>query len=167
MPYATNCAGVNLTATYVSAGVAPFSLGKTIQLSDGGKAMFVCSSISAVSTYAAVVIAENYKVNMAATGNVRSGGAQIAFAQTSIGTGYCGWVQYGGRPKVNLAANCAPFVPLFTTTTPGTLDDATISAASGGVVLGVVAAVSISNATATTCMSHNGPTVDFNWFTRV
>ena len=165
--YATNRAGVSLTTTYVSAGVAPFALGTTVELNDGGRAMLVVSSVSACSTFAAVVIAENYKANMAATGNVRSGGGQVAFAQTSIATGYAGWVQFGGRPKCNLAANCAPFVPLYTTTTPGVLDDLTISAASGGIVVGVTAAVSISTATAVTVMSQNGPFVDFNLFTRV
>jgi len=160
-------AGVNLTATYVSAGAAPMALGTTVRLNDGGMAMLVESSASACSTFAAVVINESYVATMVTTGNVRSSGNQIAFAQTSIATGYCGWVQFGGRPKVNLAANCAPFVPLFTTATAGVLDDATISAASGGVVIGVMAAVSISNATAVTCMSHNGPFVDFNLFTRV
>jgi hypothetical protein len=156
--FSTELAGVNLTATYSSIGVAPFALGVTTALNDGGRAMFVCSSISAVSTFAAVVIAENYKTNMLTTGNARSSGNQVAFAQTSIGTGYCGWVQFGGRPKVNLATNCAPFVQLYTTATAGVLDDATVSG-SGGMVMGVFAAVSISNATAVTCMSHNGPFV--------
>lgn len=165
--FAIDMAGVKLDATYASVGVAPFTLGVTTRLSDGGTAMFVCSSVSAVSTFAAVVIAENYKANMVTTGNVRSSGNQVAFAQTSIATGYCGWVQWGGRPKVNLAANCAPFVPLFTTATAGVLDDATISAASGGIVVGVFAGTSISNATAVTCVTGNAPYVDFNMFGRV
>jgi hypothetical protein len=150
---------VNLTATYSSVGAAPFTLGTTVRLNDGGTAMFVESSASACSTYAAVVIGESYVATMLTTGVARSAGNQVAFAQTSIATGYCGWVQFGGRPKVNLAANCAPFVPLYTTATAGVLDDATVSG-SGGMVMGVFAAVSISNATAVTCMSHNGPFVN-------
>lgn len=166
--FAVQRAGVNLTATYASAGVAPFSLGTTVDLNDGGRAMLVESSASACSTFAAVVINESYVATMLTTGNARSSGNQVAFAQTSIATGYCGWVQFGGRPKVNLAANCAPFVPLFTTATAGVLDDATISAASGGMLIGIYAAVSISNATAVTCMSHNGPFVDtLNYLARV
>lgn len=152
-------AGVNLTQTYVSSGAAPFSLGTVVSLNDGGKAMLVESSASACSTFAAVVINETYRATMLTTGVARSGGNQIAFAQTSIATGYCGWVQFGGRYKVNLAANCAPFVPLYTTGTAGVLDDQTVSG-SGGMVMGVYAAVSISNATAATCMSHNGPFVN-------
>lgn len=151
-------AGVNLTATYVSAGAAPFALGTTVSLNDGGRAILVESSASACSTFAAVVINESYVATMLTTGNARSSGNQVAVAQTSIATGYCGWVQFGGRPKVNLAANCAPFVNLYTTATAGVLDDLTVSG-SGGMVMGVFAAVSISNATAVTCMSHNGPYV--------
>ena len=157
--FAVNRAGVNLTATYASAGAAPFALGTTVDLNDGGRAMLVESSASACSTFAAVVINESYVATMLTTGVARSAGNQIAFAQTSIATGYAGWVQFGGRPKVNLAASCAPFVPLYTTATAGVLDDATVSG-SGGMVMGVYAAVSISNATAVTCMSHNGPFVN-------
>jgi len=155
----SGAAGVNLTATYVSAGAAPMALGTTVKLNDGGTAILVESSASACSTFAAVTFNKSYVATMLTTGAARSSGNQIAFAQTSIATGYCGWVQFGGRPKVNLAANCAPFVPLYTTGTAGVLDDATVSG-SGGMVMGVYAAVSISNATAVTCMSHNGPFVN-------
>ena len=63
----------------------------------------------------------------------------------------------GGRPAVNLAASCAPFVPLYTTSTGGVLDDATVSG-SGGMVMGVFAGASISNATAVTCIAGTGST---------
>lgn len=159
MPYPTDGkAGVNLIATYASAGVAPFSLGVTVQLSDGGRAMLVESSASAISTFAACVINESYVATMLTTGVARSSGNQVGFAQTSIATGYCGWVQLGGRPKINLAANCAPFVNLYTTATAGVLDDATVSG-SGGMVMGVFAGTSISNATAVTAISNQGPYV--------
>lgn len=157
MAYPIHLAGVNLTATYVSAGVAPMALGMTARLSDGGIAMLVCSSISAVSTFNAVVVAENFKAVNLTTGNARSSGNQVGFAQTSIATGYCGWIQMGGRPKVNLAANCAPFVQLYTTATAGVLDDATVSG-SGGMVMGIFAGTSISNATAVTCIGGTGST---------
>jgi len=51
---------------------------------------------------------------------------------------------------VNLAANAAPNVPLYTTATSGVLDDAVVS---GGIVFGLVATTSISNATAVTCIA--------------
>lgn len=155
MAYPKDAAGVNLTATYASAGVAPFALGTTIELNDGGKAVLVESSASACSTYAAVVISETNIATMLTTGVLRSSGNKIAFAQTSIATGAVGWVQYGGKPVVNLLANCAPFVNLYTTATAGALDDTTVSG-SGGLVIGVFAGTSISNATAVTCVGGFG-----------
>ena len=151
-------AGVNLTGTYASAGAAPFSLGTTVRLNDGGSAMLVESSASACSTFAAVVINESYVATMLTTGNARSSGNQVGFAQTSIATGYCGWVQLGGRPRVNLNTNCAPFVNLYTTGTAGVLDDTTVSG-SGGMVMGVFAGTSISTATAVTVIANHGPFV--------
>src|SRR5690242_20130835 len=97
--------GVKLDATYVSAGVAPFSLGVMVRLNDGGYAQFVCSSTSAISTYAACRILSDFTADMTTSTNL-SASRVMAFAQTSIATGYCGWVQIGGRPKCNLATNC-------------------------------------------------------------
>lgn len=149
-------AGVKLDATYVSQGVAPFALGTTVRLNDGGQAVFVKSSASACSTFAAVVISETNVATMLTTGIARSSGNKVAFAQTSIATSGCGWVQVGGKPVMNLAANCAPFVNLYTTATPGVLDDATVSG-SGGMVMGAFAGTSISNATAVTGVANLGP----------
>jgi hypothetical protein len=73
--------------------------------------------------------------------------SRIGFAQTSIATSAYGWVQLSGKVMVNLAAQCAPAVPLFTTGTAGVLDDATVTA---GYIPGMVAATTISNATAVT-----------------
>lgn len=150
--------GVNLTATYASAGEAPFALGTEVELNDGGRAILVESSASALSTYAACVISETNIATMLTTGIARSAGNKVAFAQTSIGTGRVGWVQRGGKPKVNLAANCDDFVNLYTTGTPGVLDDATVSG-SGGMVMGVFSGTTISNATAVTCVCNGSPFV--------
>lgn len=142
----------SLTQTDDTARQTP---GTIVQTSDGGQAIYVKSSISAISTFAAVVINEQYDATMLTTGNARSSGNQIGFAQTSIATGYYGWVQLSGRPKVNLAANCAPFVQLYTTATAGVVDDTTVSG-SGGLCLGLFAGTSISNATAVTCIVSPG-----------
>jgi hypothetical protein len=75
---------------------------------------------------------------------------RVGFAQCSIASAYYGWVQLGGAPLVNCAANCAPNVPLYTTSTVGVLDDATVSA---GMVAGVTAQNTISNATAVTIVA--------------
>jgi hypothetical protein len=82
-------------------------------------------------------------------------GRQVAFAQTSIATGYYGWVNLSGRPKTMLAADCADFVPLYTTATIGVLDDVTVSGA-GGLLIGIQSTTTISTATAVTCIVKRG-----------
>jgi hypothetical protein len=139
--------GVSLTQTDAT---PKFTVGTTVQLNDGGQAMYVLSSTSAVSTYAAVAINADGTVDMLTTTNAATT-PRIGFAQTSIATGFYGWVQTGGVVKVNLAANCDDNVPLFTTGTPGVLDDATVTA---GYVMGLINTVTISNATAVTCVGQ-------------
>lgn len=53
----------------------------------------------------------------------------IGFAQTALTSGYYGWVQRSGaNMRLNVLANCNSSVPLYTTDTAGSLDDATGSA---------------------------------------
>lgn len=151
-------AGVKLTATYASAGVAPCALGTVVELSEGGEAILVESSASALSTYSAVVISDTFIATMLTTGNARSSGNRIGFAQTSVATGAVGWVQTKGKVVVNLQTNAAAFVPLYTHATAGTLDSVTVSG-SGGCVMGLYATTSISNATAATCVAVSRPFV--------
>lgn len=144
---ASSIIGVNLTQTDVTAQFTP---GTIVNLTDGGQAMYVLSSTSAVSTFAAVSIGIDANVDMITTTNAPNS-PRVGFAQTSIATGYYGWVQIGGLPKVNCATNCAPNVPIFTTATPGVLDDATVT---NGYIAGFTVNVTISNATATSCIAQ-------------
>lgn len=137
--------GVNLTRVD---DAAQFQVGTVVNLNDGGQAMYVHASTSALSTYGAVSIGLDGVAALLTTTNVATS-PRIGFAQTSIGTSKYGWVQLGGQVLVNLAAQCADNVPLFTTGTAGVLDDAVVS---GGYVFGVIATTSISNATASTCL---------------
>lgn len=140
--------GVNLTDSTTD---KKFGVGTVVELSDGGRAVYV-SAASTISTYNAVVVdADGGAVPVTTTNAATS--KRLAFAQTSIASGYFGWVQVGGKVNVTLAANCAPNVPLYTTSTGGVLDDATVS---GGLALGIVAQTSISNATAVTCVCALG-----------
>ena len=141
----TSLIGVNLTRVDAS---AQFPAGTLVNLSDGGQAMYVKASTSALSTYAAVAIGVNGIATMLLSSNAEAN-IRVGFAQTSIGTSAYGWVQTGGNPLVNLAANCDDGVPLFTTSTAGVLDDATVSA---GYVMGLTSQRTISNATAVTCI---------------
>lgn len=137
--------GVSLTDTSSIAGFTP---GTVVDLSDGGQAVYV-QATSEISAYAAVLIGAGASARMTTT-TLAVANKRIGFAQTSIASAFYGWVQTGGTPMVNLAANCAPNVPLYTTATAGVLDDATVSAA---MVAGVVAQTTISNATAVTIIA--------------
>jgi len=68
----------------------------------------------------------------------------------SIASAYYGWVQLGGKPRVSVLVGCQPNVPLFTTATAGSLDDATVTA---GLVAGLVATTSAASASAVTCIA--------------
>jgi hypothetical protein len=137
--------GVNLNDTSSIAGFTP---GTVVNLSDGGQAMYVRAT-SEISQFAAVVIDASAGALMVTT-TLAVATKRIGFAQASIASAFYGWAQLGGAPKVNLAANCAPNVPLYTTATAGVLDDATVSA---GMIAGVVAKNTISNATAATIVA--------------
>ena len=130
---------------------ARFAVGTITDLSDGGQAMYV-SATSTISTYMAVVVDDKGGAVPVTTTNSATS-KKIAFAQVSIASSYFGWVVTSGSPKVALLANAAPSVPLYTTATAGSLDDATVS---GGLVLGMVATNTISNATAVTCVAARG-----------
>lgn len=137
--------GVNLTRVDSS---AQFPVGTIVNLNDGGQAMYVQSTTSALSTYAAVSIDAAGLATMLTTTNAGTS-PRIGFAQVSIATGAFGWVNLGGTVLANCAAQCAPNVPLFTTATAGVLDDATVTA---GYVFGAIVTTTISNATATTAV---------------
>lgn len=139
-------AGVDLSADGTS--IAGFFPGTVVNLSDGGQAMYV-KAISEISQFAAVLVDASAGAQMTTT-TLAVANKRIGFAQCSIASAFYGWVQMGGAPKCNLAANCAPSVPLYTTATSGVLDDATVSAA---MVAGTVAKNTISNATAVTIVA--------------
>ena len=141
----SNSIGVTLTNVDTT---SQFTTGTVVNTSDGGQAIYV-QALSEISTYAAVAVYDTQKAQMLTT-TLAATCKRVGFAQTSIASGYYGWVQLGGKVLVNLAANAAPSVPLYTTATAGVLDDAVVS---GGIVFGLVATTSISNATAVTCIA--------------
>ena len=125
-----------------------FNLGTTVNLDDGGQALYVRAA-STCATYAAVSVrVDNTVVPLTTTNSAAS--KAVGFAQVSIASAYYGWVQLGGKPRVNVATACEPSVPLFTTATGGVLDDATVT---GGLVEGIVATTSAASASAPTCVA--------------
>lgn len=141
----SNLIGVSLGYTDTSPS---FNVGTTVNLDDGGQAVYV-QAASTVATYSAVSVRVDNSVVPLTTTNAAESKA-VGFAQVSIASAYYGWVQLGGKPVVNLAASCLPAVPLFTTATAGVLDDATVT---GGLVEGIVAVTTASGATALTCVA--------------
>ncbi len=131
-----------------------FPVGTIANLSDGGIAMYV-SAASTISTFMAVGIDGDGNAYPLTTTNSATS-KKIGFAQTSIASAYFGWVQLSGKPKVAVLASCSDNVPLYTTGTAGSLDDAVVST---GLVLGVTLptrSTSVSNATAVTCTAVIG-----------
>lgn len=146
MAYATTpTLGVDLSRTD---STPKFAKGTRVETTDGGVAVYV-QAASEISTYAAVGFINANSVQMMTT-TLAATVKKIGFAQVSIASAYYGWVHEDGNVKVNLAANCDDGVPLFTTATAGVLDDATVSAA---FVNGLISTVTISNATAVTCIA--------------
>lgn len=137
--------GVNLTRVDAT---AQFPVGTIVNLGDGGQAMYVQATTSALSTYAAVSIDPAGLATMLTTTNAATS-PRIGFAQTSIATGAFGWVNLGGTVLVNAAAQSAPNVNIYTTATPGVLGSTLVS---GGYIAGLIITTTISNATATTAV---------------
>lgn len=147
MPFSLDKIAVDLTAN-ATTSEAQFAVGTVTKLSDGGEAVFV-NAISTIAAFDAVGInAAGGAYPITTTNSVTS--KRVGFAQTAITSSYYGWVQTGGTVKVNLASACADEVPLYTTATGGVLDDAVVS---GGLIMGVTSTVTISNATAVTCIA--------------
>jgi hypothetical protein len=135
---------------------AQHALGTIVRARDnsgnGGEAEFMyvqCSS--SITQYDAVVVKGGYKIaQLTITNGLTS--AEIAFAQTAMGTkDTYGWVMKGGRPIVRLALGCQPSVPLFATATGGVLDDVSSSV----VVQGVMAITQVTNSAGqATCIAR-------------
>jgi hypothetical protein len=141
----SNLIGVSLGYTDTSPS---FNVGTTVNLDDGGQAVYV-QAASTVPAYSAVSLRVDETVVPLTTTNAANSKA-VGFAQVSIASAYYGWVQLGGKPRVSVLVGCQPNVPLFTTATAGSLDDATVT---GGLVAGLVATTSAASASAVTCIA--------------
>jgi hypothetical protein len=142
--------GVNLDLV---TSVPQYSLGTLVSTNDGGIYQYV-QAASTVSQYAAVAIFAGNTVRMLETSIVTAAGelqSRVAgFAQASMASAFYGWVARCGKVIVNVADDCAAGAMLFTTSTAGVLDDATVS---GGLVLGVQLTTTSSLATAMTALA--------------
>ncbi len=134
-----------LTDTQTSPSI---NVGTLVNLDDGGQAVYV-QAASEISQYNAVCIPATNIATNATTARVAST-KRVGFAQVSIASGSYGWVQLGGKVRVNVSASCLPAVALYTTSTEGVLDDATVS---GALVAGVVTELTASATSAMTAVA--------------
>ena len=135
----------SLTDTQTSPAI---NVGTVVTLDDGGTAVYVRAA-SAISQYNAVCIPNTNIATNATTARVAET-KRVGFAQVSIASGDYGWVHTGGKVRVNVSASCLPAVALYTTTTEGRLDDATVS---GALVAGVVTELTASATSAMTAVA--------------
>lgn len=143
--------GVNLSATYASAGALPMAVNTRVNSVDGGVYQLV-KALSAVGQFDAVALLVQGSATtvfdmqvapLTTTNATKTRG--VAFAQTAIAVGEYGWVALeGANLRVKVATACEPEVPLFTTATGGVLDDATVSASNIAGVFVVSSAASAS-----------------------
>jgi hypothetical protein len=127
---------------------AAVNVGTVVTLDDGGMAVYV-QAASSIAQYNAVAIPNTNIATNATTARVAET-KRIGFAQVSIASGSYGWVHLGGKVRVNVSASCLPAVALYTTTTEGRLDDATVS---GALVAGVVTELTASATSAMTAVA--------------
>lgn len=130
---------------------AKIPVGTIVQNGDGSEMIYVTAT-KTVNQYDAVLIINSSSASGASIGVVPCSTAaaatspRLAIAQTAMGINTYGWVYTkGNNLRCNVAAACEPAVPLFTTTTAGVLDDATVS---GGYCAGLIAMSSAASASA-------------------
>lgn len=113
-----------------------FGLGQEACGEDNSKFVYVLAG-SAITTSMAVGINKSYSANPVTKAMVDAG-RKVGVAQNAMAAGQYGWVAVrGGNDllKVRAKNGCLPSVALYTTATPGYLDD---TAASQTLVNGIV-----------------------------
>lgn len=141
--------GVDFTGTEATTANQAFKIGEQASGSDGADYVYGRAAAAVVaSDVVSILVDGTFTPITTATASV---GSALGFAQTAIASGSFGWVALRGpNLQVNVLANCAPSVMLFTTSTAGHLDDATVTL---GLVAGVMTqAAATSNATAHTAI---------------
>ncbi len=142
---------IGVSLTRVDASTAQqYPLGTQVMTTEGGLFEYV-TCLSIISEFNAVVInRQGQASNLTSTNGGPTGiGKKLAVAQVSIPLSSYAWVQRQGVMKVNVLADCQDIVPLFTTATPGKLDDVTVSEC---MVLGLNVVTSTSSASTVTAI---------------
>ncbi len=123
--------GIDLTKTTTGTTTngenAEFTLGTVVSGSDSSRWMYVQAG-AAIAQYDCVCVDENGQAALS-TAALAAAGHTIGIAQVAFADNDLGWVctHALGNIYVNVAANCAPDVQLYTTATGGTIDDTSAS----------------------------------------
>lgn len=134
------------------------NLGMRVSTTDGGEAVYVRAA-STIAQYDACIVLNTSSATGASiaavpitTTNALTG-STLAIAQNAITSGNYGWLFTRGHDlRVSTLIACQPNVPLFTTSTGGQLDDATVTA---GYCLGIILKSSATSASAPPCTMTN------------
>lgn len=139
--------GYNLTETVAGTGTSfdqgnEVAVGTRVQTSNGGVFQYVHAA-AAITQYSCVTIDEDGEASMS-TKTAVDAGHQIGFAQVAFADNDFGWVciHSPGNITVRALADCAADVQLYTSGTPGALDD---TSGSQTLIRGVVLAVAATN----------------------
>ena len=134
----------------LATSVAQYALGTIVQATDGSVFEYIYAQ-EALSQYGVVAIYAGGSARLMETSIATAAGelkaTKLAAVQVSIASGYYGWAQRQGKIVFNVADDCAAGALLFTTSTAGVVDDATVS---GALVLGLYLTTTSSLATAMT-----------------
>lgn len=146
----------------VASSTQKHDLNTVVWGADGCMYQYIQAS-EALSTYGAVAIYGNGTGRLLDTSIAGAAGVlqarSVGWAQTSIASGYYGWVvRMGNKITINVADDCAAGARLFTTSTGGVLDDATVSE---GHVVGIQLTTTSSLATAMTGQASTPAFVGF------
>ena len=110
----------------VAGGGKGFTVGVRATDYNGKEYVFVKAD-SAVAAYDMVHIPSDTFVAAGLTTALSAASEELGIAQFALASGEYGWVQVKGACKLKTLGSCAKAVKLYSTTTAGSLDDATAS----------------------------------------
>jgi hypothetical protein len=125
--------GTNFTAatfatatnsTPVMGGGTGFTVGARASAHNGKEYVFVQSN-TAIAAYDIVAIPSDTFIAVRLTTATSAASEELGVAQFGLASGEYGWVQTKGAGKVKVLGLAAKSVKLYSTTTDGSLDDAT------------------------------------------
>lgn len=127
----------------------PFQVGTVSKGTGGSEFIFVKAATAIGNGECAIITSSTGNASAITTTLINAGeGFQIAFAQIAIANGAYGWLQRDGAcQNISVAASCLQNVPLYTTATPGVLDDTATTLIAGVVITTTVTSAAVTPGT--------------------